>query len=663
MWSPDGKLIAFIWDKGGVQNVHAADPDRGESSIRPLTRFETGLLDGLMWLPDSGHLLFGREGDLWEIAIGREEPRRIWTTESVESGFALSPDGSRVAFARDGDLFVRGLADARETQLTNTVEAESAPMWSPDGTRIAFTTVAARLQTEAPGYSGAKILYAYLDRQPTDVGVVSASGGEPVMVARTPAAESAPRWIDSTRLCLQRVSEDFTTREILVADAATGSSRTLHTDVDAKFWSLTYLNPEPVPSPDGRWVAFISDRDGWDHLYVVGTAGGAARQLTQGTFEASRIAWAPDSRAVAFDVNEADRPGVRHLAIVPVADASSAASIVRVTTGRGTNTEPYWSPDGRRLVYLHTDPRNPADVFVVQAAAGGITTRLTASLPREVDRARLIEPQLVRYASKDGQQVPAYLFRPATLDRARRHPAIVWIHGDGVTQNYDGWHVRRDYAVYYSFHQYLAQQGYVVLAVDYRGSIGYGKAWRQGHFRDLGGRDYEDVAAGTDYLRSLAYVDTSRVGVWGLSYGGFMTLQALTVTPELFACGIDVAGVVDWRDWHKDPDGPWIKGRMGSPVENVELYRRTAPIERVDRIVRPLMVLHGTADVNVPYLESVRLVDVALKLGKPVDFMMYPGEFHYFHRAHVLRDAWTRVAQFFDRHLKRAASPTSSAAR
>jgi dipeptidyl aminopeptidase/acylaminoacyl peptidase len=226
------------------------------------------------------------------------------------------------------------------------------------------------------------------------------------------------------------------------------------------------------------------------------------------------------------------------------------------------------------------------------------------------------------------------------------------VHGDGITQNFEGWHTRRDYAVYYSFHQYLAQRGYVVLAVDYRGSIGYGRDWRQGHFRDLGGRDYEDVAAGVDYLAGLGYVDRARVGVWGLSYGGFMALQALTVTPELFACAIDVAGVVDWRDWARDPDGPWIRGRMGRPEDDPELFRRTAPIEKVDRIVRPLLVMHGTADVNVPFLESVRLADVALKAGKTVDFVVYPGEYHYFHRAHVLRDAWSRAEAFFDRHLR-----------
>jgi len=191
-----------------------------------------------------------------------------------------------------------------------------------------------------------------------------------------------------------------------------------------------------------------------------------------------------------------------------------------------------------------------------------------------------------------------------------------------------------------------------VLSVDYRGSIGYGREWRQGHYRDLGGKDYGDIAAGVAYLKTLGYVDGDRVGIWGLSYGGFMALQALTVTPGLFRCAIDVAGVEDWNDWYRDPGGPWIRGRMGRPDENQELYRRLSPIYHVDQVTRPLLVLHGTSDVNVPFLESVRLIDALHMARIPVEFAMYPGEFHYFQRAHVLRDAWTRVERFFARHLK-----------
>jgi dipeptidyl aminopeptidase/acylaminoacyl peptidase len=666
-WSPDGRRVAFVWDRGGVQNVFVVGFEQGRATgPKALTRHDEGLIDGLFWDPRGERLYFARGGDLWAVAPQREEPPRpVWTTPESEGGVAISPDGSRVAFLRGEDIWVRQLGDGREVRLTASPAARSALAWSPDGSHLAFTVASATRRDEALGYVGAKLLFSRFERSTSDVGVVPVSGGgEPTVVAGGPGTEAAPRWIDAQRLSVQRITEDLKTREVLVVPRGGGEPRVLHRDADSKWWSLTYLNPDPIPSPDGRLIAFISDADGWDHLYVVPSGGGAVSQITRGRYEVSSLAWSPDGRRIAFDKNEGEHPGSRQLAIASIGDDPATAKVITVTSGPGTQAQPIWSPDGGRLLYQRTDSRNSADLFVTEAEASGAkpSLRLTDSFPPEIDRGRLVAPKLVRYPAPDGEQVPAYLFTPPDLDTARRHPAIVWIHGDGITQNYDGWHLRRDYAVYYSFHQYLVQRGYVVLAVDYRGSIGYGKAWRQGHFRDLGGKDYQDVAAGMDYLKSLGYVDLNRVGVWGLSYGGFMTLQALTVSPRLFRCGIDVAGVVDWRDWYADPDGPWIKGRMGSPGENPELYRTTAPIERADRIERPLMVMHGTADVNVPFVESVRLIDTLTKLGKDVEFVMYPGEFHYFHRAHVLADAWRRVERFFDAHLRQP-GPTPSAGR
>ena len=276
-------------------------------------------------------------------------------------------------------------------------------------------------------------------------------------------------------------------------------------------------------------------------------------------------------------------------------------------------------------------------------------------MPAGIDRSGFVEPELVHYPGPDGKQVPAWLFAPKNLDRTKKHPAIVWIHGDGVNQNYDGWHVQRNYAVYYSFHQYLLQKGYVVIAPDYRGSIGYGSAWRDGVYMDVGGNDAKDAWMVANYLKTLGYVDTERVGVWGLSYGGFFTLIAVTDQPKLFRAAVDVAGVADYAMYYEDPyHGGWTASRIGTPDQNPAVYAQASPISHVDRLERPLLVLHGTADINVPYLHSVRLIDELMKKGKGdlVTFMTYPGEFHYFTREHVLRDAWHRVEQFFDAHLR-----------
>ena len=422
------------------------------------------------------------------------------------------------------------------------------------------------------------------------------------------------------------------------------------------------------PSPDGKWIAFLSDRDGWDHLYVMPAAGGDPVQITKGKFEAWRPQWSPDSQRIAFDANSEGKYGVRQLYVATIAGNPSRARIAQVTSERGTNIAPQWSPDGKRLVYQHTDPHNSADLYVVNVPEPpianqvyGVAQRLTNSMPASVNHGAFVEPEVVHYAGPDGQQVPAYLFVPKNLDRSKKHPTVVWIHGDGVNQNYDGWHVQRNYAVYYSFHQYLLQKGYIVIAPDYRGSIGYGRAWREGVYMDVGGKDAQDAWMVTNYLKTLPYVDMNRVGVWGLSYGGFFTLIAVTDQPKMFRAAVDVAGVVDYAMYYEDPyHGGWTASRIGTPEQNPKVYANASPISKIDRLETPLLVLHGTADVNVPYLHSVRLLDEAMKKNKShlVEFMTYPGEFHYFTREHVLRDAWRRVDEFFDTHLKGSTTAT-----
>ena len=346
------------------------------------------------------------------------------------------------------------------------------------------------------------------------------------------------RWLDARHFLVDRTSTDFKRRTTSVVDIETGQSKVLHEDVEEKFWSMTGdAGGGSQPSPDKKWIMFLSDRDGWDHIYVMPASGGEATQITKGKFEAWRPQWSPDGTRIAFDANSEGHYGDRQLYVAAMTAAAGAAprwTLTPITSGRGTNIAPVWSPDGTRLVYQHTDARNSADLWVVDAKADAKPLRVSDSMPASMDKSAFVEPEQIHYAGPDGQQVPAWLFVPKNLDRTKKHPAIVWIHGDGVNQNYDGWHVQRNYAVYYSMHQYLLQQGYVVIAPDYRGSIGYGRAWRESVYMDVGGKDAKDAWMAANYLKTLGYVDTERVGVWGLSYGGFFTLIAVTDQPKLF---------------------------------------------------------------------------------------------------------------------------------
>jgi len=696
MWTPDGKSVVFVWDRAGISSVYIAPAD---SKTAPRELREAGAsLNGAFWSTDGTALMVARAGDLWRVPLDGSAASAVWTTPQSETNITPSPDGARVAFIRSAvdantaqsssgastgsgrggrggggggagtELWIRSLSDGRETKLA-AQPGIGGISWSPDGQHLVFTSGAGAIRHEqTPAYSGAKIIYTINENVPGQTSVVAASGGTPTALAAA-GGFGGRRWLDARHFVFDRTSPDYKRRTSLLVDINGGEPKPIVEVVEEKFWSMTGdANGGAQPSPDGKWIAFLSDRDGWDHLYVMPAAGGDPVQITKGKFEAWRPQWSPDSQRIAFDANSEGKYGVRQLYVATIAGNPSRARIAQVTSERGTNIAPQWSPDGKRLVYQHTDPHNSADLYVVNVPEPpianqvyGVAQRLTNSMPASVNHIAFVEPELVHYAGPDGQQVPAYLFVPKNLDRSKKHPTVVWIHGDGVNQNYDGWHVQRNYAVYYSFHQYLLQKGYIVIAPDYRGSIGYGRAWREGVYMDVGGKDAQDAWMVTNYLKTLPYVDMNRVGVWGLSYGGFFTLIAVTDQPKMFRAAVDVAGVVDYAMYYEDPyHGGWTASRIGTPEQNPKVYANASPISKIDRLETPLLVLHGTADVNVPYLHSVRLLDEAMKKNKShlVEFMTYPGEFHYFTREHVLRDAWRRVDEFFDTHLKGSTTAT-----
>jgi dipeptidyl aminopeptidase/acylaminoacyl peptidase len=659
--SPDGKHVAFVWDEGGIWNLYLISTSGGTSAPVKLTTFPSGQVNDFFWSADGKAVLFPHAGELWRVDVANGKASSPARSTGIRgSGFALSRDGRQLAFAQSSkgqgaELLVAAIDGRSPKRIAGNDTSIGGVTWSPDGAHILYTGGARTIRHEqTPEYSGAKIIYTITERAGGNQFVVSASGGEPVQL-QAPGGFGGARWVDSNHVVFDRTSKDFKKRSTYLADATNGSAHVIHEDSDKKFWSIPGGAGEGAqPSPNGKWISFLSDRDGWDHLYVMPAGGGEAVQITKGKFEAWRPVWSPDSKSIAFDANAPDHPGDRQLSIVALNDDPKRATIRTITSGKGTNVGPVWTADNSSIIYQHTDPQHSADLFAMTLKNESSPMRLTDSMGAGFDHGSFVEPEYVHFPGADGTPVPGWLFVPKNLDRSKKHPAVVWIHGDGVNQNYDGWHVQRNYAVYYSFHQYLLQQGYVVFAPDYRGSIGYGRDWREGVYMDVGGKDAKDAWMAGRYLKTLPYVDGERMGVWGLSYGGFFTLIAATDQPTLFRAAVDVAGVVDYRMYYEDPyHGGWTASRIGTPEENPKVYDNASPISHLDRLQRPLLVLHGTADINVPYLQSVRLIDSALKLhkGDLVDFMMYPGEFHYFDREPVLRDAWRRVDEFFRKNL------------
>ncbi len=666
-WSPDGKMVAFLWDSWGKQDLFVVTPGQKPVSLTDFPvdpDIRTSDVNAFTWL-SSNEILFTRDGVLYTVSPAATPPRPArYGTLSDAANFTLSNDNKFIAFTRAGQIWIASIATKAQRPVTGLdPTTASGPVFSRDSQWIAFTAGGgggggARGGGGAPsdgvilpfngdrmrlvGNSNGVVAGGAVDRK---LGVVSVYGGDInwIPIVGNPGSV---QFTAEGNLIWTEGSANGKVREIKTA-AVGGPPRTLWRDYDERWFSPTGRDNKVVVSPDGKSVAFISDKSGWIHIYVMpvnATAESQAKQLTSGGFLAGLGNWSPDSKKIVYHRTVAGNQMERFIDILDVATGKSD----QIVTAHGVNYDAAFSPDGANLVFHRTDVENSLDIYSVPARTGATFTRLSDSMPTGLNKADLTPPVAVSFPSRlDKKPVPATLMVSKNIDRSRKNPALVWIHGSGSDQNYLGWHPG-SYRMYYSLCQYFAQQGYVVLTPDYRGSSGYSRDWSTGVYMGVGVNDTADVASGADYLKTLSYVDPDRIGVFGLSYGGFLTLQAMTVDPTLWRAGIDVAGVVDWATYGAGYTTP----RLGTPVQNPDIYNISAPIQHMDKLVRPLLILHGTNDRNVAFTDSLRLFDVLIKLGKPFESQIYPGEIHFFRRDIVLRDAWKRAEEFFERQLK-----------
>jgi dipeptidyl aminopeptidase/acylaminoacyl peptidase len=286
-------------------------------------------------------------------------------------------------------------------------------------------------------------------------------------------------------------------------------------------------------------------------------------------------------------------------------------------------------------------------LFAARLDAGARPVSLTDTYPAELAALALPVPEIVEYAHEDGAKVKAFVFKPPHFDPQKKYPLVIFIHGAGYLQE-----VTKSLTAYepnYLFHQRLARRGYVVLDPDYRHSQGYGRKFRTDIHGYMGGKDLEDVIAGIDLLRDRGWIDEQRVGIYGGSYGGFLTLMALFTKSDRFAAGCALRSVTDWRTynaWYTNP-------RLGDPTRDAENYRRSSPIDHAKGLSKPLLLIHGLKDSNVFAQDTIRLVETLIELRKDeFEMMLYPSQDHGFVDADSWFDEYRRIERFFDRHLR-----------
>ncbi len=652
-WSPDGSRLAFLWHEGGANQLWVADVASGE-----LKRCSEGTatVSDFDWRPGSDTLVYAQGDDIWVLEPGRG-PRRITETPGREGLPRWSPDGSLVAFVREGGIWLWRPADGytRALELPGRVAPDAhAPgyRWSPDGKAIAF---------------------AFIDGERRDLGVVCLETGRTVWRTRTDDPETHFVWLDGRRLYFTVTRDTNRRRDHYLMDLgpllehsrarvhepgpAWPQPRLVHVEEERK--GLLFA-VEPQVSPAGDAVLLVLGHSGWDHLYVLDVASGALRQLTDGECEDVGHAydlprWSPDGRRVLFASNRTD-PGHRQLWTV---DAASGA-LTQLTDEPGTSATGIWSPDGRHIAYAYCGPYDPADLWLMEAD-GSAKRQLTRSLPATWTREKMIAPEHVTFASAGGWEIHGYLYRPPDLEPGRRYPALVWVHGGPIRQMRDGWHPMHSYAIFHAFTQYLCHRGYVSLCVNFRGGIGYGRAFEQGTYLSMAVDDAWDVVNAGRYLKSLPYVDPERVGVWGISYGGYMTLAVLTKHPDEFRVGVNLAGIwdeklwVEWAERHYRNAAAYFVARLGGrEEERPEVWHNASPRHWVHQMKAPLINLHGTRDEAVPFNQLDAIVKDCVEHGKTFETHYYPDEPHVFVSPKTWRDAFGKIERAFDRHLKGA---------
>ena len=553
--------------------------------------------------PNSDRVVFTKERGIWSAPIDGSSPaKRFFYARGEADSPVFSPDGSRLAFVSGrGDHSFIGVYTNESTPilyLAPSTSRDSSPRWSPDGKRIAFV--------RRPG-----------------------NGGPPeAILEQRPQAWS-----------------------IWTGDATTGEAQQL--------WKSPFTLKGSPPSTEGGtnlyWAAagrivFLSYLDGWPHLYSIAETGGEPMLLTPGNFMAEYITISADRKYMLFAGNagtDGDDIDRRHIVKVPIDKAEPLV----MTPGKGLEWTPFNTGDGKYVVYISATSQRPPLPTVIPISGGKSQLIAEDRVPADFPAAQLVTPKKVVFKAPDGIDIHGQLFEAP--GGAAKKPAIVYVHGGPPRQMLLGWHYSDYYTNAYAMNQYLASRGYVVLSVNYRLGIGYGHDFhRPPNAGAQGASEYQDVKAGGEYLQTLPQVDAKRIGIYGGSYGGFLTALALARDSGLFAAGVDIHGV---HNWTAERAAALLENRYEKPPDvdrALDVAWQSSPVSSVSNWRSPVLLIHGDDDRNVRFSQTTDLVRRLDKAGVTFDELIIPDDTHHFLRHANLVKVDAAVAAFFDRVFK-----------
>jgi dipeptidyl aminopeptidase/acylaminoacyl peptidase len=588
--------------------------------------------------------------DGWNISL-------ITSLERIRS-HSLSPDGKTIAYIKDTETLSDVYLVPSEGGWPSRISSERGlvaywddelPQWSPDSNLVAFTM---------KGH----------------VHLVPRTGGLPKKITDFTSGAAMAGWMPNSRGLIVGVERNDAD-QLILTDLEGAWPRALTTDGSGDHW-----DPQPSPdgkqvafayrpfddlnrldirvvdlesgqicvlhglpkvrmgmprwSPDGEWIAFLSQEKGRDDVWMTRPNGEGLHQVTNEGYDISDLAWSPDSKSLAGTLNR---------------DASFELVVIEAATGKvtvlhddlGFHSHPCWSPDGKWLTFEFESPVRQADIYRMDLA-GRQVTQLTFSESPALSKNRLVMPERVTYKSFDGLEIPALLFKPHKPNGA----AIVHPHGGPSSLYGFEWDILA---------QYLVAKGYTFLAPNYRGSIGYGVEFEHLNYGAWGKGDTQDCLHGAKFLSTLPGIDPTRIGIFGGSYGGYMTVCSLTLDPEyLFACGITKYGdsnlISSWTQCCRELR-LYTEIFLGHPARNRQAYIEGSPITQVKNVQRPVLILHGLLDDIVPPESSEEWAEALRREGKTFEYKTYEDEPHGFLRRDNQLDVYERVERFFDWYL------------
>jgi dipeptidyl aminopeptidase/acylaminoacyl peptidase len=475
------------------------------------------------------------------------------------------------------------------------------------------------------------------------------TGNKPPHKAEREIRWAMPDVSDDGRLAVAGArSGDNKDRWYVTVDTETGKTRVidaLHDDAWIREPGAGFGVSGVEFLPGSQRVWFLSERDGWMHMYTLDAANPSAKtvQLTSGKWEITSAELSRNGKSFYLTTTE-EHPGERHLYTLPVAGGART----KITSMTGSN-QAVVSPDESMLGLVYSYSNKPPEVYLMPNTRGASARQVTTTPTAEWRSFTWIDPKVITFKARDGVDVSARLFTPEMIGARRdaSHPGVVFVHGAGYAQN-----AHRYWASYYReymFHNLLASRGYVVLDVDYRASSGYGRDWRTAIYRHMGGKDLEDIVDGAKYLASKEQVNPRHIGVYGGSYGGFITLMAMFTTPDVFAAGAALRPVTDWAHYNHG----YTSNILNLPQVDADAYHKSSPIYFAEGLKGSLLICHGMVDTNVLFQDSVRLVERLIELRKENwELAVFPVENHGFERAASWADEYKRILKLFEENLR-----------